>query len=209
VYEALRFACIALFVLTVPLLLVARVRSAVPWWFVIASATAAGWILTNAAVFFQHAAIDKERIEELACSAKPINGDNDVTIASGGETIVENPCGIGEWIRDRYKPFVGLLYGPLYLLCCSLPYCLIVARRTPTRLTRQVVLLTFAVFAVEWAVILGECTGIFGGRISFRYLDLVCWNVDPYSWLPLTMAAAFLVGWIVATRVLHRFGRRG
>ena len=132
-YEALQFACIGLFGLAVPLLLVARVRSNVPWWFVIASATAVGWIFANASVFLQHAAIDEERMEELACFADPGHGNKDVSVVRGGETVIDNPCGLGDWIRDRYKPFVGLLYGPLYLHCCSLPYWLMVGRRRALR----------------------------------------------------------------------------
>jgi hypothetical protein len=59
-YLALQFACVALFWLSVPWLLVYRgLRSDIPWVFVIVSATALGWILSNAAVFFQHAAIDE------------------------------------------------------------------------------------------------------------------------------------------------------
>ena len=70
-YEALQFAWVAFFVLAVPLLLVARVRSNVPWWFVIASATAAGWIFANGLVFVQHVGNDEDRMEEIACFAQP------------------------------------------------------------------------------------------------------------------------------------------
>ena len=50
-----------------------------------------------------------------------------------GETVIDNPCGLGDWIFDRYKPIAGLLYGPPYLLCCLLPYWLIVGRRRSLR----------------------------------------------------------------------------
>jgi hypothetical protein len=124
-YQVLQLACIALFLLGLPLLLAARVRSNVPWWFVIASATALGWIFANASVFLQHAAIDEERMEELACFADPDRGNKDVSVVTENgmtETVVDNPCGIGEWLRENYKPLMGLLYGPLYLVCCSLPH---------------------------------------------------------------------------------------
>jgi hypothetical protein len=133
VYLTLQFACVALFWLSVSLLLVYRgLRSDIPWVFVIVSATALGWILSNAAVFFQHAAIDEQRMEEKACFTAPpdyrSNGASVVNENGMTETIVENPCGIGDWIREKYKPWAGLVYGPLYLLCCSLPYRLIPAR---------------------------------------------------------------------------------
>jgi hypothetical protein len=103
---------------------------------------------------------------------------------------------------------MGLLYDPLYLLCCSLPYWLIVVRRAPRGSTLKVTLMTIALLVVEWAAILGECTAIFGERIRPGYHDQMCNNVDPYIWLPLTIAATFLVSWIVTTQVLQRFGRR-
>jgi hypothetical protein len=127
-YQALQFACVAVFVLAVPLLLVARVRSNVPWWFVIASATAVGWIFANAFVFIQHVAVDEDRMDEIACFANPPNHGN-VSVVNG-ETVIENPCVLGDWILDRYKPIAGLLYGPPYLMCCLLPYWLIVRRRS-------------------------------------------------------------------------------
>ena len=127
-YQAFQFTCFAFFVLAVPLLLVARVRSNVPWWFVIASATVAGWICANASVFIQHVAIDEDRMEEIACFAHPPDHGNASVV--NGETQIDNPCGLGDWFRHRYKPIAGLLYGPPYLLCCLLPYWLIVGRRS-------------------------------------------------------------------------------
>jgi hypothetical protein len=51
VYIALQFLCVALFRLSVSLLLVYRgARPDVPWLFVIVSATVLGWILSNASV---------------------------------------------------------------------------------------------------------------------------------------------------------------
>jgi hypothetical protein len=82
-----------LFRLSVPLLLVYRgARPDVPWLFVIVSATVLGWILSNASVFFQHAAIDEERMEELACFAAPYDENKSVTVVNENgmtETVVE------------------------------------------------------------------------------------------------------------------------
>jgi len=132
-YLALQFACVAFFVLAVPLLLVARVRSDVPWWFVIAAATAVGWIFANGLVFVQHVGNDESRMEEIACFADP--PDHGKVSVVNGETVIDNPCGLGDWIFDSYKPIAGLLYGPPYLLCCLLPYWLIVGRRRSLRST--------------------------------------------------------------------------
>jgi hypothetical protein len=78
-----------LFRLSVPLLLVYRgARPDVPWLFVIVSATVLGWILSNASVFFQHAAIDEERMEELACFAAPYDENKSVTVVNeNGMTV--------------------------------------------------------------------------------------------------------------------------
>ena len=71
-YIALKPVCIALFWPSVPLLLIYRARrSDVPWIFIVLSATALGWILSNASVFLQHAAIDEEGMKERACFAVP------------------------------------------------------------------------------------------------------------------------------------------
>jgi hypothetical protein len=64
------------------------------------------------------------------------------------------------------------------LLCCSLPYWLIVVRRASPGTKRQVALLAVAVFVIEWAAIFSEC-------IRPGYFDQVC-----------------------ANQLLQRFGRR-
>lgn len=211
-YVALQFACVALFWASVPLLLAYRaVRPDVPWVFVVVAATALGWILSNASVFFQHAAIDEERMEELACFAAPYDENKSVAVVNAKgitETTVENPCGIGDWLRENYEPWVGLLYGPLYLLCCALPYWLIVIRRVSRGLTRQLALAAVGLLVIEWAAIFGECTAVFGERPDSGSYDQMCNYVDPYTSPPLTIAAAFLISWIIATQVLQRFGRR-
>ncbi len=202
---ALRLACFAFFWLGAPVLLAARARFHVPWWFVIASATVLGWILTNGAVFFQHRVIDEALRRESSCFNDLIHQDQKGTGVLRGdgmvETEVENPCGGGDFLVDRYKPFKGLLYGPLYLLCCSLPYWLIVRRRASTGTKRQIALLGVAVLVIEWAAIVGEC-------IRPGYFDQMCENADPYLWPPLTIAAAAIVSWVVTTQLLQCIGRR-
>lgn len=211
-YIALELACVALFWASVPLLLVYRsLRSDIPWVFVIVAVTALGWILVNASVFFQHAAIDEERMEERACFTAPHDENNGVAVVNADgmtETVVENPCGIGEWAPKNYKPWAGFLYGPLYLLCCSLPYWLIVVRRVSLKVGRQVALLAVALLVIEWASILGECTAVFGERTFPGPYYQLCNNVDQYTWPPATIIAAFLVSWVITTQVLQRFGRR-
>jgi hypothetical protein len=209
VYVALRLVSVALFWLSVPLLLVYRGRrSDIPWGFVIVSATILGWILVNASVFFQHAGIDEERLEELACFTSPHDENKSATVVNANgmtETVVENPCGIGEWAPENYKPYVGLFYGPLYLLCSALPYWLIVVRRPSREIRRQMVLLAAGIVVLAWTAILGECTGLLGERDSYYPL---CDYIDTYIALPLIIAVGSFVSWAVTTQVLQRFNRR-
>jgi hypothetical protein len=209
VYIALKLACIVLFWASVPLILAYRSRrSDVPWAFVIVSATVLGWILSNASVFLQHAAIDEERLEELACFTSPHDVNKGAAVIGPDgttETIVENPCGIGDWFRDEYKPWLGLLYGPVYLLCCALPYWLLIVRRPSTGLKRQIVLLAVGAFVIEWTAILGQRTADFLGSVNLDTLWLLRDYLDPHLWVPLTIAVAFLVAWGVNAQVLQRF----
>jgi hypothetical protein len=203
---ALRLACFALFWLTVPLLLAARGRFKVPWWLVVTSATVLGWIFTNGAVFLQHRVIDEALRRQSICYNDAIQQDQKTTVIPKGdgvvETEVEGPCGgLGDFLLNSYRPFRALLYGPLFLLCCSLPYWLIVVRRTSPGTKRQVALLAVAVFVIEWAGIFRQC-------IRPGYFDQVCANADSYIWPPLTIAAAAIVSWVLTTQLLQRFGRR-
>lgn len=200
-YGALILACVVFFWAAVPLLLMARARLNAPWWFVIAAATGAGWMLANAAVFFQQAGTDEERVEELACFEHPESAANNPEVLSENETEVVNPCGIGDWIPAHYKPVRGLLYGPLYLVGCALPYWLIFGRRSAPGLTRRIVWLAVAALVIEWAATVGEC-------IHPLLFGQVCPMTDPYVYPPVTIALAFLLSWIIATQVLERFDRR-
>jgi hypothetical protein len=156
-------------------------------------------------------AIDEERLEELACFTAPHDENKGVAVVNANgmtETVIENPCGIGDWIRETYKPWAGLVYGPLYLLCCSLPYWLIVVRHPALKVRRQMVLLAVGVLVVEWAAIFGNCTAVFGERTFPGPYDRLCNNLDQYTWPPATGLAAFLVSWVVTTQALQRFGRK-
>ena len=208
-YLVLRMACVAIFWLSVPMLLVYRARrSDIPWVFVIVSATALGWILSNASVFLQHAEIDEQRIEERVCFDAPEQGPESVPVMTANgmnETIVENPCGIGDWIRDEFKPWLGLLYGPVSLLCGALPYWLLIARRPSLKLKRQIALVAVGVFLIEWTAILGQRAADFLGSVNLDTLWSLRDYLDPYLWVPLTIAVAFLVAWGVKAQVLQRF----
>ena len=95
-----------------------------------------------------------------------------------------------------------------FLLCCSLPYWLIVVRRPALRLRRQMVLLAVGALVVEWAAIFGNCTAVFGEGTFPGPYDRLCNNLDQYTWPPATILAAFLVSWVVTTQVLRRFRRQ-
>jgi hypothetical protein len=169
-----------------------------PWFVVIASATALGWILTNTAVGFQHLAVDEAIRQDTLCFAKSVPAP----VVTQNETSVDNPCGIGDYFRESYKPFAGLIYGPLYLLCCSLPYWLISGRRSAPGLTRQIAWLALGALVIEWAATIGECI-----RPGY-YLGGMCTNRDPYIWPPATIAAALIISSVVTTQLLHRFAKR-
>ena len=92
-YLALRLACVALFWLSVPLLLVYRgLRSDIPWIFVIVSATVLGWILSNASVFFQHAAVDEDEMN----AARPLAGGRDGSEEGGSPVPTASMCQSGD-----------------------------------------------------------------------------------------------------------------
>lgn len=210
-YLALLSVCNLLYWASVPLLLVYRGRrSDVPWIFILVSATALGWILANASVFFQHAAINQGRIEERECFSDPLYKSNSTELDKNGvtETIVENPCALGDWISDSYKPWLGLLYGPVYLLCCALPYWLLIVRRPTTGLKLRMVLLSVGVFVTEWTAILGQRTADFLVSAKLDALSSLRDYLDPHLWVPPTIAVAFLVAWGVNAQVLQRFQHR-
>ena len=194
-YSILQLACVASFWLKVPMLLAVRVRSGAPWWFVIVAATALGWILSNASVYLQHLVVDEAGRQDAICATQA------AIVPPATQAAVENSCGTGDHGSGRYKPLAGLIYGPLYLLCASLPYWLIFGRRSSSGMTRPIALLAGAALVLEWAAIVGDC-------IRPGYWSGMCTRADPYIWPPLSIAAAFVVGWFVTTQVLQRFARR-
>ncbi len=196
----LGIAFVACLWLGVPALLVARAKKPnLPWWVVVVSAVVIGWIAANGNVLVQHLAIDETRRLEELCFSNPSPVKPHEVIAADGtsETVVDNPCGIGEWIVPRYEPTKGLLYGPLYLLVCSLPYWLIMARRSAPGLTRQIVWLAAATFLVEWTAITSFLAR--GSHFGEGY------EMDPYIWPPLTVPVALFTAWLVVTQLIQRF----
>ena len=196
----LGIAVVASLWLGVPALLVARAKKPnLPWWVIVVSAVVIGWIVANGNVLVQHLAIDESRrLEELCFNNPPPVKPHEVIAADGtSETVVDNPCGIGVWIVPRYQPSKGLLYGPLYLLVCSFPYWLILARRSAPGLTRQIVWLAAATFLVEWTAITSVLAR--GGHFGEGY------EMDPYIWPPLTVPVAFFIAWLVVTQLIRRF----
>jgi hypothetical protein len=183
-------------------LLSARVRSKVPMWLIIAAAMALGWMLTNGAVFLEHRAAREADRLEMMCFDHAMNQTHEAPVVIGKgaveTSVVENPCGIGDRILPTYKPFLGLIYGPVYLLCCALPYWLIVARRVSLGPIWRIAVLSIGALAIEWTAIVSSC---------FGYNAQICTKADPYLWPPLTIAAASLVSWVLTTQVIRRFGR--
>jgi hypothetical protein len=120
------------------------------------------------------------------------------------ETTIENPCGIGDWIRDEYQPWLGLLYGPVYLLCCALPYWLLIERRPSINVKRQIILLAVGTFVIEWAVILRQHAADLLASINLDILWPLRQYIDARLWVPLTIAIAFLVAWGISAQMFQR-----
>ena len=196
----LSIACAASFWLGVPGLLFLRSnKTSLSWWFVAGAALAVGWIVANGSVLIQHLAVDESRRQEKLCFLNPPPVEPITVINENGvrELTIENPCGIGEFWVEGYKPIEGLLYGPLYLACCALPYWLIVARRSAPGLTRQIFWLAAAACLIEWAAIIGYLAS--GGRFGFTF------ELDLLDLPPLTLPVGFLVAWLVVTQIIWRF----
>jgi hypothetical protein len=205
VYQDLQFACVVIFCLSVPFgIYIRATRPEVPLWLIVVVPVALGWLLVNAHALFEHLEVDEDKHEVAACFQHPadfeIKQQPMPTISEGGmrETVVENPCPLVDYFWESYQPVRGLIYGPLYLFWCALPYWLLVARKSAPGLTIQIAAIGVATLAIEWAAI---------GSAGIRTveLDYTLGSRGPFLWPPMTVAIALIVSWIVTTQVIQKY----
>jgi hypothetical protein len=197
-FEVLRWFCVALFTVSIPLLVLARHKH--PEYagsHLIVLATLFGWALANAHAGAQHLEVDAERLEESAAFHEAIrNPPPPVKMADGSWTII-GP-GISEFWWEEYHPVTALIYGPSYLFGCWLAAWAFF-RRSPPRLRRAMFLISIGVLLTAWTAILGELVKIKPPVIFSDGVFIYGWNpfFGPQFTLPLAVLAAWLiVAWL-------------
>lgn len=104
-FEVLQLTCVVLFTLLIPLMVRKRFRNPeFPTWQMILLAIALGWIFPCAHKTLErpmHQAFDRE--EWLAAEEYMRHPPPPIENAAG-ETVVENPFGVGDWIAEDYHP---------------------------------------------------------------------------------------------------------
>jgi hypothetical protein len=197
VFGVLRLACVILFTLSVPLIVRARFRNPeFPAWRLILLAIALGWIFPFAHKMLErpmHQELDREEMvaaeEYMRHPPPPIEN-------AAGETVVENPFGIGDWIAEDYRPIESLLYGPAYLVVCWAA-AWVLFRRSPSGARNRILLISGAVLLTFWIAVVGyvlKPPEIFSDGILING-----WNLffGPQLTLPLALLTAWLLdGWL-------------
>jgi hypothetical protein len=213
VLEVLRLACVILFTLSVPIMVRARFRNPqFPAWRLILLAIAVGWILP-----FAHKTLERpmheelEREQRVAAEEYMRHPPPPTKNADGsGETVVENPYGIGDWIEEDYHPVQSLLYGPAYLAVCWVA-AWVFFRRGPFEARSRILLISGAVLLTFWIAVVGYVInppGIFSDGILING-----WNLffGPQLTLPFALLTAWLlVGWLpgALARSVGRIGKQ-
>jgi hypothetical protein len=199
-FEELRWACIALFTASIPLLVLARFKySEFPAWPLIVLAIGLGWIFPYAYSSLWSPMIQEEEharraAEEDVAEEYRRHPPPPVRTPDGHyETIVENPYALVDYAWEEYHPVASLLYGPAYLMSCWLAIWLFLRRSASNQ--RRAILL------VMGGVMLGEWIAIIGGLIKFRPPEIFSDGVLMDNWNlffgPLTLPLAALIAWLV------------
>jgi hypothetical protein len=152
-FEVLRWFCVALFTVSIPLLVLARhkyLEYAASHLIVLA--TLLGWALANAGV----------------------------KMADGSWAVI-GP-GISEFWWEEYHPVTALIFGPSYLFGCWLAAWAFFRRSSP-RLRRVIFLISIGVLLAAWTAILGELVNIKPPVIFSDGVFIYGWNpfLDPSS----------------------------
>ena len=113
-----------------------------------------------------------------------------------GETVVENPFGIGDWMAENYHPIESLLYGPAYLVACGVA-AWVLFRRSPSEARSRILLISGAVLLTFWIAVVGYV--IKPPEIFSDGIFINGWNLffGPQLTLPFALLTAWLlVGWL-------------
>jgi len=193
-FEALQLACVAIFTVSIPMVVLARYRyPELPAWYFIVLAAALGWVLANAHAGFQHLWVDAERQEELVAWHEAIRHPKPPIEMPDGSVESEVGPGIGEYLWESYQPVTAIIYGPAYLLGCWLAAWAFF--RSAPRLRRLILL-------VSGGVLLAGSTAILGELIKIKPPDIFSDGVFIYGWNPffgpqLTLPLTLLTAWLV------------
>jgi hypothetical protein len=193
-FQLLQWACVAIFTVSVPLVVFARYRyPEFPAWHFILLAAVLGWVLANAHAGIQHLWVDAERHEELAAFDEFIRHPPPPVTEPDGSVSIEGP-GIGDFLWEEYQPLTATIYGPAYFLGCWLAAWAFFRRSSP-RLRRVILLVSIGVLLAAWIAILGE-------PIKINLPDILSDGVFIYVWNPffgpqLTLPLAVLTAWLV------------
>jgi hypothetical protein len=118
-FAELRWACIALFTASIPLLVLARYKyPEFPAWLLIVLATALGWTLPYAHISLRGSMIKEVDREQRAAAEEYMRHPPPAIQNPDGSYTIENPLGIGDYLPEAYHPVASLIYGPAYLMCC-------------------------------------------------------------------------------------------
>jgi hypothetical protein len=193
-FQDLQWACVSIFTVSIPLVLLARYRyPEFPAWHFIVLATVLGWVLANAHAGIEHLWVDAERREESAALHEAILHPPPPVKMADGSWVIDGP-GIGEFLWEEYHPVAAMIYGPAYLLGCWLAAWAFF-RRSSLRLRRAILLVSIGVLLAAWTTILGEL-------IEIKPPDIFSDGVYIYGWNPffgpqLTLPLAVLTAWLV------------
>src|ERR1700692_2170862 len=131
-FQDLQLACVIIFTVSIPLLVLARYRyTEIPTArLLIVIATVLGWGLANAHAGLEPLWVDAERREEWAAFDEAIRHPPPPVALPDGSIEISNP-GIGEFLWEEYHPVTAMIYGPAYLGGCWLAALGLFRRSTP------------------------------------------------------------------------------
>lgn len=205
-FQDLQLACVVIFTVSIPLLVLARYRYAeIPTArLLLVLATVLGWGLANAHAGLEHLWVDAERREEWAAFDQAIRHPPPPVELPDGSIEIGNP-GIAEYLWEEYHPVTAIIYGPAYLGSCWLAAWAIFRRSSPG-VRRPILLVSAGMLLAVWAAIIGELIKIkppgifsdgvfiygwnpfFGPQLALPLAGLTTWLV--VAWLPTALATA-------------------
>jgi hypothetical protein len=194
-YQYLQWACVAIFTVAIPLVVLARYRyPEFPAWYFIVLATVLGWVLANAHAGIEHLWVDADRREELAALHEAILHPPPPSKMADGSFETNVGPGISEFLWEEYHPATAMIYGPAYLLGCWLAAQAFFRRSAP-QLRRPMLLVSVGILLAAWTAILGEPIKIKPPDIFGDGIFIYGWN--PFFGPQLTLPMALLTAWLM------------